>query len=153
MRVVERGAGTGAADPDAVHYRALAVGERLEVFRLVHVSDAEDPALLEDMRSNASKGRPPRGRELRQPAIHDGLSAYKTCRGAINRRRLVAERLERLGRDEPVRIGDYVARLELEGPDVGYEDRDEPDGHLTIWASPSRLAGAVAHIFPAEPDR
>lgn len=148
---VERG--TGAADPSTVHRQELAEGERLEVYRLVHVSDPSNPALLEDVTSNAAKGRLPRGREIRQPAIHEGLSVFKSAHGARNRRRQVAERLERLGRNEPLRIGDYVARLELEGPDVGYEDRDEPNGHMTIWGSPSRLAGAVAEIFPVDPDR
>jgi len=141
---------TGAVDPDAVRRRRLAKGERLEVYRLVRVADVRDAGLLEDMKSNAAKARFPRGREVRQPTIHEGLSVYRSRQGAINRRRLVAERLERLGRDEPVLIGDYVARLQLEGPDVGYEDRDEADGHMTIWGEPFRLAGAVADIFPAE---
>ena len=138
---------------DAVRRQELAEGQTLQVYRLVHVSEPADPALAEDMKSNAAKGKPPSGREVRQPAVHRGLSVYKSHNQAAALRRRIADRLIARGSNQPVRIGDYVARLVLSGPGIGYEDRDEPDGHLTIWGEPSRLAGAVADISPAEPDR
>ena len=133
--------------------RKLAEGEHLEVFRLVHVSTADDDALAEDMKSNAARGRSPRGRESRHPEIHRGLSVFKKYTQAAERRRQIAARLQEQGSDQPVKIGDYVARLTLEGPGVGYEDRDEPDGHMTIWGDPLRLAGAVTDLSPAERNR
>ncbi len=138
---------------DAVRRRELAEGETLEVFRLVHVSAPADTALIEDMKPNAEKGKPARGREARQPEVHRGVSFYKTHDQAVARRRRIAARLAEKNPDEPVVIGDYVARLALSGPGVGYEDRDEPDGHMTIWGDPLRLAEAVADISPAESDR
>ena len=76
---------------DEVRRRELAEGEPLEVFRLVHVSSAADAGLLEDMASNAAKSRPPRGREIRQPAVHDGVSVFKSRAQAVARRRRIVE--------------------------------------------------------------
>lgn len=138
---------------DAVRRQELAEGQTLEVFRLVHVSEPGDDALVEDMKSNAAKGKPARAREARHPEIHRGVSVYKTYDQAAVRRRRIAARLTEQGLDEPVAIGDYVARLALVGPGVGYEDRDEPDGHMTIWGKPLRLMAAVTDVYPAEVDR
>lgn len=77
---------------DEVRSRELAEGEPLEVFRLVHVSSAADAGLLEDMASNAAKSRAPRGREIRQPAVHDGVSVFKSRAQAVARRRRIVER-------------------------------------------------------------
>lgn len=137
---------------DEVRRRELAEGETLEVFRLVHVSTLSDDRLVDDMMSNAAKDRSARGREVRQPEIHGGLSVYKSCGQAVSVRRRIVERLQRKGSAAQVAIGDYVARVVLCGPGYGYEDRNEPDGHMTIWGAPSRVAGAVAEIYPADID-
>jgi len=145
--------GPGAANPDEVRRCELADSEIRQVFRLVHVSAVDDHALVEDMKSNAAKELPARGRERRHPEIHRGVSVFKSLPQAISRRQRIAARLDRIGTGEPVRIGDYVARLVLEGPGFGYEDRDEPDGHMTIWGEPLRLVAAVTDVSPADVDR
>lgn len=81
--------------------------------------------------------------------IYGALSVYKTQAQALARRQQIVDRLTRLGLGEQLRIGDYVARLALQGPCFAFEDRNEPGGHFTIWGDPFMLMDAIADVHPA----
>jgi hypothetical protein len=127
--------------------------EELATFRLVGVCDPTDPRLIESFRSNAELGRPPKGRAVRHPEIHRGVSVFKARGQAIERRRRIVERLLREGEERNLRIGDFVAELRLSGPAVRFEDRGLADGHMTIWADAHSLVDMVVKIAPATPTR
>jgi hypothetical protein len=125
------------------------VYEELAAFRLVGVSDPADPRLIESFRSNAELGRVPKGRAVRHPEIHRGVSVFKAREQAIERRRRIVDRLLREGGGSHPRIGDFIAELRLAGPSVRFEDRRLADGHMTIWADASSLIQMVVEITPA----
>jgi hypothetical protein len=129
---------------DDVSASELPEGSSLVVFRLVTTDKTDDPALRDCFRSNAEQGKPPRGREKRQPSLHRGLSVCASREQAIDRQKRIVAAL-RLAPGEVPRIGAYVATLELRGPDVWHTE-PEVDGHLTIWASPSTCTAAVTDI-------
>jgi|tagenome__1003787_1003787.scaffolds.fasta_scaffold20873999_2 hypothetical protein len=128
---------------DQVQRVQLGNGELLTVYRLVTTNDRDDSAFVDCFRSNAEKGKAPRGREARQPLIHAGLSAFKTKEQAIDRQRRIVATLKP---GEAPRIGRYVATVDLHGPTASYEDRNEPDGHMTVWAEASTAARSVIDI-------
>ena len=122
--------------------------QELTVFRLLRSDDPSDSEYAEGFMSNGAKGRAPRGREQEEPLIHDGISVFKQPDQARRLRSTIAAKQRKLGR-EPL-IGDFLATLVLVGPEVFYEDRDEPSGHMTIWGEPSRLMASVVEITPIE---
>jgi len=132
--------------------RTLRDGEELVAHRLVKTLDRMDPGLIESFKSNAELGKPPRGREEREPEVHRGVSMFKAHAQAVERRQRILNRLIREGRADQLGIGDYVAMLRLVGPDFCFEDRGgTPDGHMTIWGSASSLVTAVVEITQATP--
>lgn len=135
-------------DTDAVRRMQLAESQSVEAFRFVHTDDLDDAVLREDFISNLVKGQPPRGREERYPLIHEGLSMFKTFEQARDRRERILGKLLREGRGGELRIGNFVARLGLKGPDFCVEDRTEPDGHLTVWGAPDRCVESIVEIVP-----
>lgn len=117
-------------------------GETLTVYRLVTTGDQGSADLLECFKSNAELGKPPRpGRERREPLVHQGLSVFRSKDGAVRRQhRIVAS----LRPGEAPRIGTYVATVVLRGPGPTYQDRGDPDGHITVRVEASvALAGVV----------
>lgn len=115
----------------------------------MHTSETDDPGLSDDFHSDAARNKPARGRARRIPELQDGMSAFRTLEQARERWRDVAALARQRG--EPVRIGDYVACVDLKaGLDFAYEDPGEPDGHMTIWGDPDLLAAAVSGIEPAD---
>lgn len=135
---------------DRLKIRRLRDLEELVVFRIVRTADIEDPNLVESFRSNADLGKPAVGRAERLPALHRGISVFKTRAQAADRRRRIVERLTRGGSRESLRIGDHVATLRLVGASFRVEDRDDADGHMTVWGDASSLAAAVVEIVDAE---
>jgi len=128
---------------------ALPEGVVLCAHRLV-TTNALDPAALEgSFYSNKRKGRRARGREINCPAIWDGLSCFYSLQGARDLYGFIAPKLKRAGK--PVAMGNFVAELRLVGGtyEVWYKDRHDPTGHITIWAAPLDLAGAVVDIHDA----
>jgi hypothetical protein len=121
------------------------------VFRFVHVADRDDPALRDQFLSDRENGLTPFfRRERRYPELLDGMSAYESEQAAYLRwarcRDIAA------ARNEPMQVGEYIAEVELE-PGMGFdiEDLREPDGHLTIWGDPDRLAQATCRIYTPTP--
>jgi hypothetical protein len=137
---------------DRLEIRNLGASEELVVFRLVKSADRRDSSFVDSFRSNGDLGKPAVGREERLPELHHGISVFKTPEQAADRRRRIIDRLVRQGRREDLRIGDYIARLRLVGSAFPFEDRNSPDGHMTVWGAASRLAAAVVDISPAEPE-
>ena len=130
-----------ADDVDAAELSPSAVRV---VFRLVTTDDSGDESLIECFRSNAERGRPPRGREKQQPSVHRGLSVFATRAQVLDRQRRIVAAL-RLAPGEAPRIGTCVATLTLRGPGV-WHTTPEVDGHLTIWASPTACMASVTAI-------
>jgi hypothetical protein len=128
----------------------LADGEVLEAYRFVTTDALDAPTLENDFKSNYAKGCPPRGRELREPLIHRGLSMFKTLAQARDRRQRIAENLRRQGRPEALRMGAFAARVRLVGPGVAFEDLQRVDGHITVWAEPSRCLEDIVEIVRIE---
>lgn len=118
------------------------------VYRFVHTANPNDPSLLVEFRSDRVAGKSPGRREKEHPELQDGMSTYGSL-GAARARWAMIEKAARK-RGQPVRIGDYVAEVELlPGQGFFVEDLHRPDEHLTTWGDPAGLASAVARIYPA----
>lgn len=119
-----------------------------DVFRFVRTASAEDPRLLDDFRSDAERGKTPRGRSATVPGLMDGMSAFRSLELARDRWQDLAQLAARRG--QPVAVGDSIASVTLRsGRGFAYEDLGDPGGHMTIWGSPERLVAAVAEVVPA----
>lgn len=120
------------------------------MFRFVRVAAIEDDALIEDLLSDAARGKLARGRSAALPGHMDGMSAFRTLALARQRWRDLAALTRRRHPNEPMRIGEHIARLELRaGRGFAYEDLGQPDGHITLWGASADLVNAVVEIVPA----
>ncbi len=110
------------------------LAERLTTFRIVKTDRAYDPLLLESFKSNYELGRNPRRAEIDFAPTHMGISVY-----------LGQERALSTARAFP-KIGEYVARVQLE-PEMGaaFALTAEP-GHLTVWGRPLQLIRGLVDI-------
>lgn len=120
------------------------------MYRFVRVGDLDDPLLREDFLSDREKGMVPLfKREKRYPERFDGMSAYGSREAAV--RRWMRSREIAKERNQEMTIGAYVAEVELT-PGEGFEieDLEDPEGHLTIWGHPDRLATATRRIYNPE---
>lgn len=121
------------------------------VFRFVRVDNQNNAALIEDFRSDAARGKTPRGRSAALPGHIDGMSAFRTLDLARERWRDIASLARRTLPAGPVRVGEHIAEVALTaGAGFACEDLEHPSGHLTIWGDPAALARAVLDILPAE---
>jgi hypothetical protein len=120
------------------------------VYRFVGVSSREIEGLWKYFKSDREDGKPPKEREQLYDELRDGMSAYVSWEAA----RDVWQGIEdaqaarkRSGRRKPLRIGDYIAEVQLV-KDQGFEIEDIGDvgGHLTIFGDPRALAAAVTDI-------
>lgn len=110
----------------------------LRVFRIVRSDHADDPVLLNSLRSHYELSEPPRRVERSSTVIHMGISTY-----------ISFERARDTSRRWP-RIGEYVAELALEhGFGFNYAHTGHV-GHLTVWGDPVKLLATVVDIRPAE---
>jgi hypothetical protein len=119
------------------------------VFRFVHVGDPDDPALVDDFKSDEDAGLRPSAREKRIPELRQGRSVY----GSLGAAREVWDGLRQLAerRGEPVRVGYFIAEVVLApGHDLSLEDLAELDEHLTVWGGAAQLAELAAEIYPAD---
>jgi hypothetical protein len=114
----------------------------------VHASTTDDPALVEEFRSDRESGKRPFAREKAIPELQDGMSVFASLDAARDRWQEMHEIATQRG--QAVRAGHHIAAVELT-PECGFslEDLNEPDQHLTMWGEKSRLAGAVVRIYPA----
>jgi hypothetical protein len=114
----------------------LLEGNAFDVFRIVRTDESDDPVLLNSFRSNYELGGEPRRVERSSTVIHMGISVYTD--GDVARE--TAERFPKLG--------DFIARLDLQpGHGFNYSPTGHPL-HLTMWGDPVKLAAAVADIYP-----
>lgn len=111
------------------------------------MTSIDDPALVTDFRSDRDSGKSPFRREKAYPELRDGMSVFGSLEAARAQWQTVYDAATARGQE--VRMGNYVAEVELRADGYSLEDLGEPDEHLTIWGEPSRLAGAVCRIYPA----
>ena len=126
--------------------------EPRRVYRFVHVAELTDPALRDQFLADRENGMTPFfRREKLYPELLDGMSAYGSAQAA--ERRWAECRDIARQRNEPMRVGEYVAEVELTpNQDVDVEDLGEPDEHLTIWGDPDRLCAATRRIYAPRTD-
>jgi hypothetical protein len=127
----------------------LAEGETLEVFRVVHRADLNDPELWRDLRSKAQEGKPLIGSGPEAELDHQGRSVWSNLEQARATVVAIAKRYGLPPNSPELRIGRHVAQLMI-GPSHGvrYLRDDKPPGHVTIWGDPAVLAAAVVAIHP-----
>jgi hypothetical protein len=111
-------------------------GNELTVWRIVRSAVRNDSVLLNSLRSNYELGHRPRGRELSFAVIQMGLSAFIT--------RVAAERTANIW----PKLGDYIAEIRLTHGFGFNFSATGFHGHLTIWADPVKLHGAIRTIDP-----
>jgi len=118
-------------------------GFPLVVYEFVPTSDRSAAEFVDEFRSDKARGKGPSPREERFPDLHDSISAFRTFEDAHRRWKQIADRF---GADK-VRLGPYVARIELEpGQGFKYEDSEDPTGHLYVQGDPVKLVEAVADV-------
>jgi hypothetical protein len=85
-------------------------------------------------------------REKLYPELLDGMSVYGSEEAAYRRWSRCREIAEQ--KKEPIRVGEYIAEVELR-PGMGFdiEDLRDPDEHLTIWGEPDQLAACTRRIY------
>jgi hypothetical protein len=100
----------------------------------------ERRATTDDFLSNRARGLRPRGAELQDPDLHDGLSHYRQRRDA----KRTAETFPKLGR--------YIQRLDIpQGARItGRATPGRMQSHWTLWGSPtaflSSVTGQAMHV-------
>jgi hypothetical protein len=119
------------------------------VYRFVHASTIDAPALTADFVSDREAGKPPLGRrEKMYPELRDGMSTFGSLNAARGVWQSIREAAE--SRGQAIKAGHFVAEVLLTaGQGFDVEDLGEPDEHLTIWGAPDRLAAAVQAVYPA----
>ena len=123
----------------------------IDFANLVHVSDESplvayritrvngtDADIIESLRSNHELQKPPRGVEIEYPRIHEGISSHLTARGA-------AEYVVRWPK-----LGEYIVRLELDGPTGASSLIWGNPGHLTIWCDALTLRSHVTDTLTVQ---
>jgi hypothetical protein len=89
------------------------------------------------LESDFAAGRPPRGPQRRNAAIHMGLSMW------------TSEFAARAKNDEfDGKLGDRVVRLELDGNlGIWWAQTFSPE-HMTVWGRPEDLERCIRDIHP-----
>lgn len=129
--------------------RSLSEGETLEVFRVVHRANPNDPELWMDLRSKAQEGKPLIGSGPQAELNHEGLSVWSNLEQARATVVAIAKRHGLPPNSPKLRIGRYVAQLVIHpSHEVMYLRDDEPPGHVIILGEPAVLATAVVAIHP-----
>jgi hypothetical protein len=109
-------------------------GSEIDVFRIVRSNQKGDPAFLDSLRSHFELSHEPRKVERRWTVLHMGISVYMSH-----------DQASQTARRWP-KLGDYVARIELQA-DRGFNvARTGHAGHLTLWAEPVKLRDATVDI-------
>ena len=120
----------------AVTIRQLSPRTRLTVYRIVGSDSPDDPVFVRAFRSHYELSEEPRRVERQSAVIHMGISTYIDERSAVE----TARRWPKLG--------DYIARVDLEpGHGFNFALTGHPR-HLTIWGDAIKLAEATSDIRP-----
>lgn len=116
----------------------LPSGVCMGVFRIVRHDDPGRSEYPDSFKSHLELGLPPRGTELANPQIYEGISVYERLESAIE----TARRWPK--------IGTFVARMELVGGSGVRLLRWGPEGHLTVWGDALMLSGMTAEIVAVQ---
>jgi hypothetical protein len=127
------------------------VGEERVVFRVVRADSLDAEVLAHELVSDREAGKQPiTDREHKYPELLDGISVRSSLDKARERWRDMRKNADHLGEAE-LEQGNYIAELVLvPGQGFDIEDRGKPDGKLTIWGEPAKLALAVRRIVQAD---
>lgn len=109
-------------------------GNEIDVFRIVRSNNRGDPAFLDSLRSHYELSQEPRKVERRWTVLHMGISVYMS-----------QDQASQTARRWP-KLGDYIARLELQAEHGFNVARTGHAGHLTLWAEPVKLRDATVDI-------
>jgi hypothetical protein len=130
--------------PDEHGRLPVTEGESVEVFRVVGVSDRQDPTLWEWFRSDKELGEP---RLDRDDVEYAALSTSESFEAAARLVHGIAERHGLAPGSDEIEMGNFAARVVLRaGHGVLYRRDRRPKGHVSIWAEPHKLARMVADI-------
>jgi hypothetical protein len=92
----------------------------------------EAVASVEDFESNAARGFPPRGAEVRLPKIYSGISVFDSLETARQRLRVVSK-------------VSHIAEVVVKG--VGEIEQTLGPGHYTWWVDPAEAVNTVIRVF------
>jgi hypothetical protein len=134
-------------EPDIDPRLRLSAEEVLEVYRAVSVAETDDPALPDSFRSEADLGEDRLGRDDIEYTAVSTRESFEQVRDLI---RNVAKNNGLPPYSPDLIIGNYVATVILTtDQDVLYLRDPPPQGHVSIWGDPTRLATAVKEIRSA----
>ena len=110
--------------------------------RLFYRIVQHNPPTADDFISNEAIGKPPRDREVTDPELHRGISAYGRKDDAIATQRRF-----------PV-LGGFLAELALpdDDPEITLRSTSRHGSHYTIWGVPEAFVRRVQSVLPCEPD-
>jgi hypothetical protein len=139
-------------DRNLLHKQEVTADAELRiVYRFVHFADPQDPAAIEDFRSDAEKKKKPRGRSARIPELQSGLSFFKTRELALSRWKDIAAVARKRDPGASPQIGSHLATVLLKpSSETYYEDLGQQDGHVTIWGKPETLAAGIIELIQLE---
>ena len=110
------------------------------VYRIFHRTVKTDPPTSDAFRSNKAHGQPPRGPELDDLTLWEGISVMDTLERALKR-----------ARQFPIH-GAFIAELRIP-PDAPIAARRtlKTPGHYTLHGLPEELLACVEQVIPVEP--
>jgi hypothetical protein len=122
--------------PQQVTVYELRAGEPLTVWRIVRSEHPDDVVFVNSFRSHYELSQEPRRVERTSSVIHMGISTY------------LDEGMARGTAQEWDKLGDWLAKLEMQpGHGFNYAHTGH-HGHLTIWGDAIKLSNAAADIIP-----
>lgn len=113
------------------------VDERgLVAYRIFHRTVKTDPPSRRDFMSNKDLGKAPRGDELRDPSLWEGLSVMDTLERGVAR----AEQFQM--------HGSFVAELTLPiGGLIHWKRTGKAQGHFTVWGNADAILACVTGVI------
>ncbi len=107
---------------------------------MFHRTVQTDPPTVDDFASNRAKGWPPRGAEVGDPGLWDGISAMDTLERARKRARQFPQH------------GTFIAVLHIppDAPITAARTLRTP-GHYTLHGAAADLLACVAEVVPVDP--
>jgi hypothetical protein len=94
----------------------------------------EEPG-LQDFTSNRALGRPPRGAELANRQLWEGVSVDTSRRAATNKARKFG-------------LGSFIAELRIPADGPVRFQKTLGSGHYTLWGAPEEIKASVVSILP-----
>lgn len=108
------------------------------VYRIFYRTVKTDPPSRESLTSNKALGRPPRGAEIRDPSLWDGLSVMDTLELALER-----------AREYPMH-GAYVAELTFSDDILIVAKKTGGRGHYTLYGAADTLRACITRVYPVD---